>query len=89
VARTIGLAVAILGATLAAAGAQGTTASMAGFVTDESKAALPGATVTIKDVETGQTRVLTTDDQGRYRADALVPGKYAVTVELSGFRTAQ
>jgi carboxypeptidase family protein len=87
--RTIGLAAVVLMATLAAASAQGTTASIAGFVTDESKAALPGATVTVKQADTGQTRVLTTDAQGRYRADALAPGKYVVTVDLSGFRPAQ
>ncbi len=87
--RTFGIPVAILWATLAVAAAQGTTGSISGFVTDESNAALPGATVIVKDVDTGQSRTLTTDEQGRYRADALVPGKYAVTVELSGFRTAQ
>jgi len=87
--RSLGTAVAILWGTLAVVAAQGTTGSIAGFVTDESKSALPGATVTIKNVDTGQSRVLTTDEQGRYRADALVPGKYAITVELSGFRTAQ
>jgi len=87
--RTVAIAVALLGSIAAVASAQGTTASIAGFVTDESKAALPGATVTIKDVDTGQNRVIVTDVQGRYRADALAPGKYAVTVELSGFRTAQ
>ena len=88
-ARTFGIAVAILWATVGVAAAQGTTGSIAGRVIDDSKAALPGATVTIREVETGQSRVLATDPQGRYRADALVPGKYAVTVELSGFRTAQ
>src|SRR5262245_20196986 len=87
--RTLGIAAAILWSTLAAAAAQGTNGLIRGFVTDESKAALPGATVTIKDVETGQSRVVVTDVQGRYRADSLVPGKYAVTVELASFRTAQ
>lgn len=86
-ARTFGIAVAILWATVGGAVAQGTTGSIAGRVIDDSKAALPGATVTIREVETGQSRVLATDPQGRYRADALVPGKYTVTVELSGFRT--
>ncbi len=86
-ARAIGVAIVTLWPALAAA--QGTTASIAGFVTDDSKASLPGATVTVKHVDTGQARVLTTDGQGRYRADALAPGQYAVTVELSGFRTAQ
>ena len=70
-------------------GGAGHDGSIAGFVTDESKGALPGATVTVKDVDTSQSRVVTTDEQGRYRVDALIPGKYAVTVELSGFRTAQ
>jgi hypothetical protein len=87
--RTLGIAAAILWATIAVAAAQGTTGSIAGVVTDESKAALPGATVTVKNADTGQSRTLTTDEQGRYRADALVPGRYALTVELSGFRTAQ
>ena len=45
--RILALIVAV-GATAAVATAQGTTASIAGFVTDESKAALPGATVTVK-----------------------------------------
>ena len=89
--RTLAVAVVLAAVTLGPArvAAQGTTAAIAGFVTDESKASLPGATVTVKAADTGQTRVLTTDEQGRYRADALEPGKYAVTVELSGFRTAQ
>lgn len=87
--RTISIAVAILLITIGVAAAQGTTGAITGFVTDESKSALPGATVTIKNTETGQSRVLTSDEQGRYRADALAPGKYAVSVELSGFRTAQ
>src|SRR5262249_10910075 len=87
--RTLGIAVAILWGTLAVAAAQGTTGAIAGFVTDESKAALPGATVTVKDVETGQSRGVVTDVQGRHRAVNLGPGNYAVTVELASFRTAQ
>jgi hypothetical protein len=88
-AKAIGVALLTLWPALAVVSAQGTTGSIGGFVTDESKAALPGATVTVKQVDTGQSRVLTTDAQGRYRADSLAPGQYAVTVELSGFRTAQ
>src|SRR6266508_1646664 len=53
--------------------AQGTTGSISGFVTDDTSAALPGATVT--------------DAAGRYRAQALSPGRYEVSVELQGFRT--
>src|SRR5262245_33558644 len=87
--RLIAAATAVLWGGLAVVAAQGTTGSISGLVVDSSKAALPGATVTVKDVDTGQQRVLTSDAEGRYRADALAPGTYAVTVELSGFRTAQ
>ena len=81
---------AALGTTIAApAMAQTTTGSIAGIVTDNTKAALPGATVTIRQVETAQSRVIVTDGSGRYRAPALEPGHYNITVELSGFRTAE
>src|SRR5881628_2712577 len=71
------------------AAAQGTTGSISGFVTDATHAAVPGATVTVRHVETDQKRVVVTDAGGRYRAHALSPGKYELTVELQGFRTAQ
>jgi outer membrane receptor protein involved in Fe transport len=69
--------------------AQGTTGSISGFVTDDTSAALPGATVTVRHVETDQKRVTVTDAAGRYRAQALSPGRYEVSVELQGFRTAR
>jgi outer membrane receptor protein involved in Fe transport len=71
------------------AAAQGTTGSISGFVTDATHAAVPGATVTVRHVDTDQKRVVVTDASGRYRAQALAPGKYELTVELQGFRTAQ
>jgi outer membrane receptor protein involved in Fe transport len=71
----------------APAGAQGTGAAMSGTVLDETKAALPGVTVTIRNVDTGARRVLVTDSRGRYQAQELEPGTYEVTAELSGFRT--
>jgi hypothetical protein len=87
--RTIAIVALMMCATVATVAAQGTTGSLSGFVTDGTKAALPGATVTTKHVDTGQTRVVVTDGQGRYRVDALAPGNYDITVELSGFRTAE
>ena len=69
--------------------AQGTTGSISGFVTDDTSGALPGATVTVRHVETDQRRVLVTDGAGRYRAQQLAPGKYEVLVELLGFRAAR
>lgn len=78
----------VLGLTLAPrASAQTTTGTLAGTVSDETGAALPGVTVVIKNVDTGTTRSLTTGGSGRYRASALEPGSYEVSATLSGFQT--
>ena len=69
------------------AAAQVTAADLNGVVTDVTGGALPGAAVTVISQETGITRTLTTDAQGRYRAAALEPGVYTVAVELQGFQT--
>jgi hypothetical protein len=73
----------------ALASAQGTTGSISGVVSDDTGGALPGATVTVRHVETDQKRALVTDGSGRYRAQQLAPGRYEVTVELQGFRAAR
>src|SRR5438552_5591494 len=88
-ASTLVAAVAVMAALGGVAAAQGTTGSISGFVTDATHAAVPGATVTVRHVETDQKRVVVTDAGGRYRAQALSPGKYELTVELQGFRTTQ
>ena len=85
--RTLALVALLAPASLVTA--QGTTGSISGFVTDDTAAALPGATVTVRHVETDQKRVVVTDGSGRYRALQLAPGQYEVTVELSGFRSAR
>jgi len=66
--------------------AQVITGTILGTVMDESKATLPGATVTLKNVDTGQTRTLITDQGGVYRAPGLSLGQYEIRVELSGFQ---
>ena len=69
------------------AGAQGTGATIAGTIVDSTKGALPGATVTIRQIETGAKRTTVTDGQGRFQAPSLEPGTFEVVVELSGFQT--
>ena len=69
------------------ASAQTTAAAISGTVLDETRAALPGATVTIRQIETDATRAVVTDAAGRYQALALEPGRYSVVVELTGFQT--
>ena len=66
--------------------AQG-TASISGRVEDASHAAVSGATVTVKSLETGILRVVTTDETGDYRASSLPLGAQEVKVEKPGFKT--
>ena len=66
---------------------QPTTGSMSGRVTDESGAALQGATVTLTSGQGASAHV--TDRTGRFLAPYLTPGTYAVRVELDGFGTAE
>ena len=69
-----------------AAFAQNPTFNLEGVVTDAQNAVLPGATVTIQNIATGLTRVVTTDESGRWVVRALPPeGRYAVLVEIPGF----
>ena len=70
-----------------AGAAQVTTATIGGVVTDQTGGALPGATVTIKSLETDIVRTVITDADGRYRASGLEPGTYELAVELQGFQT--
>ncbi len=66
--------------------AQVAEGSIRGTVTDQSGAAVPGATVTVTAVDTGRQRVLVSTAGGLYVAPALAPGAYRVDVELSGFK---
>ena len=62
-------------------------ASIDGTVTDTTDAIVPGAAITVKNVETGAVRALVSDASGRYDAAALAVGKYEVSVSHAGFRT--
>ena len=66
---------------------QGITGSIAGTVTDPSGAPVKGATVTVREADTGNTRTGTTSDVGSYRMPELVPGKYSVKVDAAGFQS--
>src|SRR5437773_11958955 len=67
--------------------AQGTTGMILGTVSDTTGAAIPGATLTLRNVDTGFTRTVSTDEAGRYRAPQLALGRYEVTTELAGFQS--
>jgi hypothetical protein len=61
------------------------TATLQGTVTDAQNAAIPGATVVVRNTATGGTRTITTDRTGNYVAASLPPGPYRVDVKLEGF----
>ncbi|MGH9323328.1 MAG: TonB-dependent receptor [Vicinamibacteria bacterium] len=61
---------------------------LSGTVTDTTGALLPGATVTIRNMDTGLTQTATTDEQGGYRFAPLDPkGRWSLTAELQGFKS--
>ncbi len=65
--------------------AQLDTGTISGTVADQTGAAVPGASVAIKNVATGIVRRLVTNEAGRYEAVALPIGTYEVTASLAGF----
>ena len=67
--------------------AQVATGSIVGTVVDSSGQVVPGAQVTVREVNRNTTTTLTTDAAGVYTAPFLVPGTYEVSVELQGFRS--
>ena len=86
--QCIGLVVlAIVGmvAAVEPARAQVTTADVIGRVTDTSGGALPGATVTITNPATGDTRTQVTSETGDYTFGLVPIGSYSIKIELAGF----
>ena len=81
------LAVVFLLTGLAAAASAQVTASISGTVRDESGLGLPAALVTVKNVETGAARNLTTDNSGRYAAPSVGIGHYEVSASKEGFNS--
>ncbi len=59
--------------------------SITGRVIDAGGLALPGATITITEQNTGFTRTVVTAETGGYSIPNLEPGRYSLTVEMPGF----
>jgi hypothetical protein len=68
--------------------AQKDAGTIVGLVRDASGAVVPGAKVTVEDVDRGIQMTLSTNDQGEYVASPLHIGRYKVTVEKTGFKKA-
>src|SRR5687768_7659389 len=67
--------------------AQGLSGQIGGSVVDNSKGAVPGATVTVRNTATALTRDTVTDAEGLFVFTNLVAGTYDLRVTLTGFRT--
>jgi hypothetical protein len=81
---------AVIQVATAAAGAQtvtATTGAVNGLVTDSTRAAVPGVTVSLAGASLMATRTVTSDERGAYRFSAVPPGEYSVTFTLAGFGT--
>ena len=81
----------MVAAWLVAAGASPAFAQIAageitGIITDQAGMPVPGATVTVTDVDTNIPRIVTSSKQGVYTAPSLSPGMYRVQIELPGFK---
>src|SRR5205807_1209197 len=68
--------------------AQVVTSNLQGLVTDTSGAIVPGARVTAANVETGESRETTTNEEGLYRFNLLPRGPYEVRASKAGFAAA-
>ena len=68
--------------------AQRFTAAIRGTVTDQTAGAIPGASVTLTNENTGLTRTAPTNAEGNYSFADLPVGSYKVEVALAGFKTA-
>ena len=69
--------------------AQSDSAQISGFIKDPTGAAVPGASVVIKNEVSGYERTAKTNDTGYYIITALPPGSYTVTIEAGGFKKFQ
>ena len=83
--RIVVLFLVLFGMTAAKSWGQG-FGTINGTVTDPSGAAIPGATVKVTEVATGQVRMVTSGADGFYNLTALKPTAYKLDVDQNGFK---
>ena len=81
------IALSLMLAWSASGSAQETTGTLQGRIVDTQGLAVPGATVTAAGPQGTKTAV--SGEEGRFSIPFLVPGSYAVRVELQGFKAAE
>jgi outer membrane receptor protein involved in Fe transport len=83
----LSLFVALLFTAPAIAQTQITTGTIQGVIQDANGAALPGASVELKNIDTNFMRTTTSDEDGRFVAPQLPSGRYNLTISKTGFAT--
>ena len=68
--------------------AQTNKGAISGSIVDPNGAGVPGATVTVTNLGTGQKVTVTTGDSGSFTVQSLDPVVYSVVVEAKGFKKA-
>src|SRR6185437_1768313 len=66
--------------------AQSTNGVLTGTVDDASGAVIPGASVTLKNVNSGDERRTVTNNDGFFSINAVPPGDYTISIESKGFQ---
>ena len=84
---TLGASLVTLAVVPPTAFAQTSNGTVIGAITDPTGGAIVGATVSIKSVDTGAVRTTTTNQEGTYRIESVLPGTYDVSATASGFQT--
>ena len=81
----VAAAVVLVTALSMTAAAQGDAGRISGAVRDQSGANVAGATVTAKNEKTGETRSVTSNDQGFFLITPLRPSTYTIKTSKGGF----
>ena len=81
--RRLALALPLLAATYSLA--QNATTSLRGVVKDPSGALVPGASITLLNMDTGGTLAATTQSNGEYTLSQITPARYTITLTAQGF----
>lgn len=84
--RRLVLVVSLVALAVPPALAQQGTSEVRGVVRDQQGAVLPGATVTVRNQDTGMFRETVTTQDGTYFVSGIVPGRYEISASLEGFR---
>src|ERR1019366_9190376 len=73
-------------AIVAVAYCQSSTGTITGVITDPSGAAIPNVQVSVVQTETNFESRATTNSEGIYRVQSLLPGTYRLTFGAAGFK---